>query len=148
MPFLWVFLCAVYEDLNACPAGYVAVARLRLFPSFPLRRTFPANNGDRKLCEKTHSTDAVFSIETRHRAASSIRTLGIPVKRWGSKMKTFIAALLATSPVRHTRDIAFLKVSPLSVIIAFSLIAVLAALYAATHYPLPEAIYAVPMITD
>jgi hypothetical protein len=63
-------------------------------------------------------------------------------------MKTFIAALLATLPVRHTRDAAFLKVSPLSVIIAFSLIAVLAALYVAMHYPLPEAIYALPMITD
>jgi hypothetical protein len=35
----------------------------------------------------------------------------------------------------------------LNLIIAFSLIGVLAALYMATHYPLPEAIYAAPMLT-
>jgi hypothetical protein len=62
-------------------------------------------------------------------------------------MKTIIAALLSVMPVRHT-GIAFLKVSPLIVIIALLLIAVVGALYMAVHYPLPEAIYAAPMTTD
>jgi hypothetical protein len=100
----------------------------------------PGHDGDRKLCEKTHSTDAVFSLERVTVPTSSIRTLGIPVKRWRSKMNTIIAALNRrpsgeTHPWRPD----------LSVIIAISLIAVLAALYMATHYPLPENIYAVPM---
>jgi hypothetical protein len=63
-------------------------------------------------------------------------------------MKTFIAALLATLPVRHARDAAFLKISSLGVIIALLLIAVVASLYMATHYPLPEAINAAPMTMD
>jgi hypothetical protein len=66
-------------------------------------------------------------------------------------MKTIIAELLssrrfagvATSQTHSWRRI--WDDPDLNVIIAFSLIAVLAALYMAVHYPLPEGIYAAPM---
>jgi hypothetical protein len=66
-------------------------------------------------------------------------------------MKTIVGALLsnpriaglATSQTQSWRRI--WENPDLNVIIAFSLIAVVAALYMATHYPLPENIYAAPM---
>jgi hypothetical protein len=66
-------------------------------------------------------------------------------------MKTIIAAFLSNRrfaglATSQTHSWSGIWEDPdLNVIIAFSLIAVIAALYMATHYPLPEAIYAAPM---
>jgi hypothetical protein len=86
--------------------------------------------------------------------ASSMRTLDIQAKRWRSKVKTIIAALVSNNrlagPARsQTYSWRRIWENPeVKVITAFSLIAmlgVLVALYMATHFPLPEAIYAAPM---
>lgn len=57
-------------------------------------------------------------------------------------MNTIIAALLSN---RRLADHTHSWRPDLNVILAFSLIAVLAALYMATPYPLPEGVYAAPM---
>jgi hypothetical protein len=77
----------------------------------------------------------------------------LPVQpaHWRSKMKTIVAALLSN---RRLAGLETSRTDPwrriwedpeLNVIIAIFLIAVFAALYMATHYPLPEDIYVVPM---
>jgi hypothetical protein len=66
-------------------------------------------------------------------------------------MKTIIAALLSNQRLagpETSRTHSWRRIwedPELSVIIAFLLIAVLAAFYMATHYPLPEDLYALPM---
>jgi hypothetical protein len=84
-------------------------------------------------------------------SASSLRTLGISSQITEIEMKTIIAALLSN---RRLASLETSRTHPwrriwedpeLSVIIAFFLIAMLAGLYMATHFPLPEDIYAVPM---
>jgi hypothetical protein len=62
-----------------------------------------------------------------------------------AEVKTIIAAFLSTLAVRDTRSAVFFEISPITVIIAFSLIAVLAALCMAIYCPLPKDIYAAPM---
>jgi hypothetical protein len=60
-------------------------------------------------------------------------------------MKTMISALLSTGGLAVRHNAVFGKIPTLMVIIAFSLIVVLAALYMATHYPLAENFYEAPM---
>jgi hypothetical protein len=66
-------------------------------------------------------------------------------------MKTIIGALLSNRRLagpETSRTHWWLRIwedPELSVVIAFLLIAVLASFYMATHYPLPEDIYALPM---
>jgi hypothetical protein len=104
---------------------------------------------DRKLCEKTHCADAaVLDRENRHRTASPYGRSHY-VKRRRSKMKTIIAALLSNpwlaGPATSQTSREGLN---LKVVIAFSLVGLLATLYMATHYPLPVGVFAVPLTTD
>jgi uncharacterized membrane protein (UPF0136 family) len=63
-------------------------------------------------------------------------------------MKTIIAALLSNrwlaGPATSQTSRGGLN---LKVVIAFSLVGLLATLYMATHYPVPVGVFAVPMIT-
>jgi hypothetical protein len=90
------------------------------------------------------ANDAI-SIETRHRS-NKLHTCALHSSQTTEiEMNTVIAALLSNQRLAsqtHSR-----RRSELIAIIAFSLIAVLAVLYMATHYPPPEGIYTELMTT-